>query len=923
MKTEAETIEVVGAAEHNLRGVSCAIPLSRLTVVTGPSGSGKSTLVFDVIAAELSSGLLPSVLGASASRTIRRPRVESVRGGSLPIVLGSGHDRARALDTFGFLSGLEVLLDDLWRLLGEQRCDQCGGSILGHSPDQIVDDLLRAGNERRGRLALVLVPNSGPLTASGVELLLRQGLTRFLWEGRRYSLEEVLPSLSAQEEELFVDARIFVDAVSLDASDAAHRLRAALRFGCDLHSGRCLVRVQSEGEDVAASERWCATVPWCPQCERSVPRLVEDEYSFRRPSGACPECAGFGVTLEFLEPELSERTGTVSEWGFSLFPRGKRGMTPEAWATALRRLRFRGDVSLSALTSKRWEQLLFGELGRRRFRPWQAREKGGEPTLKHDGVLACALSCCRPRARVGPAQPPPPALRHHLQELPCTECQGARFGARLLRTFVAGHSLQEWMTLPISAVGSWLPSLEGDEATELRRVLATRFAALEELDLGHLSLGRSVGSLSGGERRRAGLVSQLGGALARLLYLVDEPTLGLDSAAALRVLQLLRSLVREGNTVVVVEHDRQFRENADLLLEMGPGGGGDGGQIVSAGPPPSASREQIPAEKSSPRPPCAERPRLVVTGLSRRNLVDARLEIELGTFSVLAGPSGMGKTTALMGCLAPALRELCRTGRRERRLSPTESRSYGFVQLDGYEPIQRVIVLPQQMARGSALHRVLAGLGVEGALGELYARLPEGRLRGWKASWLVGKRTPLSCPLCGGLGQVRLHTRANESVLPCRECLGGGFRQAVFDVRYRGISFGELRSLQLADLRAAFERVPVIREALARACDLGLGYLSCGERLSELSEGELQRVRLVRKLRTRMDGGTLVLLDEPSRGLSDHEIGLLLALIRSLRGTGATVVAIDHHELLQQAAECAVLLDNTRGVSPMSPRLVS
>lgn len=885
-------IRIQGATAHNLRNISCSIPLERLTVVCGPSGSGKSTLVFDVLARELRARFTSPFSKAARRERSAPAEVRSVDGGQLPVVLGGDELSRRPGATFGSLTGILRLLVDLWIAHAEQRCDRCGGELHGSSPKSLLDAL----KDKKDLIAWVLVPTLGPLTRSRAEHYLQLGLGRFLWDDERYQFEEVLEYLDSGEE-LYANALVFVDAVPLSSPDAAQRLLAACRIGCGSGDAPCIVRLADSDGKLAEPDREVSHVPWCPKCKRGVPRLTAGDFTSRQPSGACDVCHGAGTVLRFLEPSPETRFGTVGEWRTELYRAGVRGISAKEWASGVRSLRLKLETPLAELSETQWIRLCFGSLGRRLLPHWRCSKQQSEDSLKRAGAVDHALERCRRISGGSGARPPGPWLTSHLLAETCAECGGSRLGARGRRSVCGAATLQQWLCRPSRELSELVRRLPPSATATL---LLQRLEVLSDLELGHLAVARGALELSGGEGRRAALVGQLGGGVERLLYLVDEPTIGLDGDTARLVWKLMRRLVDGGHTVVVIEHDVSFAAAADHLIQLGPGGGRRGGALVDADSPRSGT-----APEFAP-PPVAPRGALQVSGIVRHGLPHLSLVIPLGVLGVLRGPSGSGKTTALVECAGGALRELCRKGRRTRALTAGECEAFGLAAIEGAGDIRRIVVLPHRSGRAGYGASILNSLGVEKGLAKLYSSLPEAKSRGWTVSTFCHRLSPLGCEVCGGSGSVA--GSGAEALRRCVTCGGSGFGPLAGEARFRGVSFPDLWQMGLGELRALFPVVPEVGAPLVTAGELGIEYLVAGEPASQLSEGEFQRVRLVRKLQHRFDRATILILDEPSRGLGDAEVEKLLHVLGRVRDSGATVAVIDHHELVARAADAQILL---------------
>lgn len=851
-----ELIRIRGARTHNLKSVDLDIPRGALVVITGPSGCGKSSLAFDTIYAEGRRRYIES-LTVSARRVLGgagRPPVDSIEGLSPAIAVSQGFVGRSPRSTVGTVSELDDHLRLLLARVGEVRCPGCGEVVAARSPSEIVDEVMALGE---GARAMILAPLArrrvGPHDATFASLR-REGFVRVRLNGDVVSLDE-LPEL---DDAAPLDLDLVVDRVVVRASARARVLDAV---ELALQRGDGAVRVAAvDGPELALTTRFA-----CSACDRVLPEITPALLSFNSPAGACPRCQGLGTLREtsslVRDPARSLRGGALAPWKKDL---------PEALLRYAQTVGVDLDLPWRDLSPRAREEILLGD----------GDDFPGVASLA-EGADDEALSRFAPLAD-------------------CDLCQGARLRpeARVVR--VADADMVTLSREPLVALRARLrgyvpPARHAEVAQRVLSEVLGRLDYLIEVGVGYLSLDRAAPTLSSGEGQRVRLATQLGGALSGVLYVLDEPTRGLHPKDRARLRGALRALVARGNSVLVVEHDLDTVRAADYVVDMGPGAGVLGGEVLASGSPAEVEREprsvtapwlrRVRALPRHTRSPAAQG-HLSIRGARAHNLRGVSAEIPFGALTAVTGVSGSGKTSLVLGTLVPHLRA---------RIAGAPEPPAAVDAITGAERIQRVVAVDALPLTRSARSIPATLLSVLDPLRELFASLPEAKARGFRASRFSFNARGGRCERCRGEGVTRVAMQFLADVtLPCDACGGRRYEPETLAVAWRGMSIADVLSLTVDDALAQFEAHPKIRAPLRALHDVGLGYLRLAQSASTLSGGEAQRVRLARELVRRTTADTLYVLDEPTAGLHRDDIEALTDLLQSLVAEGATVVVIEH-----------------------------
>ncbi|MBI2505207.1 MAG: excinuclease ABC subunit UvrA [Candidatus Latescibacteria bacterium] len=871
-------IEVVGARMHNLKGVNARIPRESLTVVSGVSGSGKSTLAFDTLYAEGQRRYVES-LSAYARQFLdqmQKPKVERITGLSPAIAIEQKSPSKNPRSTVGTVTEIYDHLRALFAVLGVQHCPRCQAPAGAQTAQQMVDRILRLPE---GRRILVLAPLE-PARHEGYEALLRrarhEGFNRVRVDGQVCELGAE-PQLDRR---LRHRVEVVVDRLSVRQRERS-RLHESVERALALSGGELVIASPEDEGQERYSRRFS-----CPQCGRSFEPLVPQSFSFNHQQGMCPDCEGLGLSegldREALVPDrsLSLRQGAVAVWGpledaqFASF-----------LAEAGQVLGFDLDTPFGELGAEGRQALLYGAPERR-----IPMESG--LSFLYRGVLPAVDEFVRAHGR----------HRSLLRPVPCSSCAGTRLKPESRAVRLRGQTME---ALTSSAVADNLRFFEDfaldprerEVAGELLQGVCSRLRFLERVGLGYIALDRRSSTLSGGESQRIRLASQIGSGLTGVLYLLDEPTIGLHPRDTRRLLDALGELKALGNTLVVVEHDLETIQSADYLLDLGPGAGTQGGELVACGPPDRLGR--APRSKTAaylkgklgiPVPAHRRQGKgffLQVRGARQHNLKNIDVDFPLGTLICITGVSGSGKSTLVDDILYNALAA---------RLNGASRPAGDFRQLLGLEHLDKVIYIDQAPIGHSPRSTPATVMGVFDLIRQLYAQLPEAKLRGFSAGRFSFNRSGGRCESCEGLGWkcIEMHFLPDVWVR-CAACQGKRYIGEVLEVRFKGFTIAEVLEMTVDQALQLFNGVPRIRECLQVMADVGLGYLSLGQSSTTLSGGEAQRLKLAEELSRPSTGRTIYLMDEPTTGLHFADIEKLLQVMQRLVDAGNTLIVVEHN----------------------------
>lgn len=912
-----DVIRVQGAREHNLQNLSLSIPKNRLVVLTGVSGSGKSSLAFDTLYAEGQRRYMES-LSADARvwlGQLQKPEVDYIEGIPPAIAIGqNAYAGTSPRATVATATEIYDVLRILFAHCGTPHDPSTGRELRRYTVSEIVDRIVGESSQTLVQILAPVVEGQKGQFRDVVERLRREGFLRARIDGQWVLLEEVrgLAKGRAHTIEVVVDRLRVSPQARLRLADS---VELALRLG----GGRVRVVVGEEGPE---AKEWLASVlPFDPQTGFCFGELTPRHFSFNNPLGACEACHGLGTELVVdADALISDPRAPLSELPFAPLAELPKGIRV-AYGTAIR--------ELAARYGERWDRSWEDcSLEFRRCVLWgenDSKASQDSATAKEHGWegLVGALARLYREARSSFIQR---KLEPYLSPAPCSRCGGTRLKSEIRAVTVASRGfgpmgIGEVVGLTVRKACQWVEGLfweeggQGNKAgRELQAQLRKRLRLLEEIGLGYLTLDRPLSSLSGGELQRIRIASQLGSQLSGVLYVLDEPSIGLHPRDHYRLLSVLRQIRDLGNTVIVVEHDEETIRASDYIIELGPKAGSQGGRVVACGTPQelqsnprSLTGALLRGELRMTPPIERKKPQawLRVIGAKEHNLKNLTVAFPLGLFTCVTGVSGSGKSTLVMDVLARGLfRRLC--GGRER---PGAHEA-----MEGVEHIDRVIVVDQSPIGRSPRSNALSYCGILEPIRELFAQVPAARVRGYGPSRFSFNLAGGRCERCRGEGFVRIEmTLLPPMEVLCDHCQGRRFNRETLEITYKGKNIADVLDLTVEEALEFFRNVPRVREKLSVLAEMGLGYLRLGQPASTLSGGEAQRLKLATELSKRSTGRTVYLMDEPTTGLHQADIQKLLEVIRRLRDLGNTVIVIEHHLEVIQCADYVIDLGPEAG----------
>ena len=891
----SDRIVISGAREHNLKGVDVELPRDALIVITGLSGSGKSSLAFDTIYAEGQRRYVES-LSAYARQflgVMEKPDVDSIEGLSPAISIDQKTTSRNPRSTVGTVTEIYDYLRLLWARIGVPHCPTCGEEIAGQSQEQIIDRLMTL---EEGVKFMVMAPVVRGRKGEYGKLLAQMRL-----EG--YSRAKVDGELRRLDEEIVLDKKfkhdvsVVVDRLVMKP-DLRRRLSESVEAAAGLAGGLVEVEFVAAGgsapEPLLFSEQFA-----CLNCGTSIPELEPRIFSFNSPHGACERCHGLGFQrvidpeLVVPDPTLSLAEGALQPWnrGVTAYWRRliaavaeERGIdVDKPWAKLTKA---EHEVFLDGTGDERHQVTYTNRFGRRRS--YRVRFEGIVNNLQR-------------RHEETDSETNRERIEGYMAEQPCPECEGARLRPESLAVKVGGISIAEYSAMSARAAGEWIAALEMTEteraiARLIVREISERLAFLENVGIGYLSLSRSARSLSGGEAQRIRLATQIGSSLVGVMYVLDEPSIGLhqrDNEKLIGTLDRLRDL---GNTVIVVEHDEGTMLAADHIVDLGPGAGEHGGHVISEGTPAQVAKDpasltgqylsgkrkiEVPEQRREPRGA------LLVRGARQHNLKGIDVAIPLGVFCCVTGVSGSGKSTLVNETLHHAVAN---------RLHQAKLRPGAHDGIDGLSQIDKIINIDQSPIGRTPRSNPATYTNVFDHIRQLFTQTQESRARGYKPGRFSFNVKGGRCEVCRGDGQIKIEMHFLPDVyVPCEQCHGKRYNRETLEVRFKGKSIADVLEMSVEEAVEFFENVPKIARRLRTLHDVGLDYIRLGQPATTLSGGEAQRIKLATELSKVATGDTLYILDEPTTGLHFADVQRLLDVLGRPVDAGNTVVVIEHN----------------------------
>ena len=884
-------IIVRGAREHNLKNIDVDIPRDSLTVITGLSGSGKSSLAFDTLYAEGQRRYVES-LSAYARQFLEqmdKPDVDLIEGLSPAISIEQKTTSKNPRSTVGTVTEIHDYLRLLFARVGEPHCHKCGRPIKAQTVVDIVDRLMALP---AGTKMIILAPVIGARKGEHAKLfdkLRKDGFARVRIGGAIHDLGEeiTLDKKKKHNIEVVVDRLVMKEGL-------AKRLTDSVELALRTSEGTMIVELPDEKDELFFSERFA-----CDYCGLSFPELTPQLFSFNSPQGACPQCDGLGANVFFdpdlvvPNPELSLREGAIAPWSKS-----SGGYYHSQLMALADHFKFDYYAPFEGLPEKVRKIILYGS-GREQIDFYFEKDD-----RKHfyKRAFEGVMPSLERRFRETDSQSIRDELEQYMSHRPCPACDGARLRPEALAVLVAGHSIRQISDLPIQGAQAFFNSMEltpkeAEIGERIIKEIKERLSFLNDVGLGYLTLSRTSATLSGGESQRIRLATQIGSRLVGVMYILDEPSIGLHQRDNEKLLATLKKMRDLGNTVLVVEHDADTIVEADYVLDLGPGAGVHGGELIFAGTPKKllADKKSLTGQYLSGRK-TIERPKkrrdsdqgsIVVHGARSNNLKNVTAEFPVGLFTCVTGVSGSGKSTLVLETLYKSLAQ---------KLYRTRMRSGEMDNVTGLELVDKVIDIDQSPIGRTPRSNPATYTGIFTPIRELFSRLPEARARGYAPGRFSFNVKGGRCESCQGDGIIKIEMHFLPDIyVKCETCQGLRYNRDTLEVKYRDSSIADVLDMTVSAAVKFFENVPAIHEKLVTLEEVGLGYIRLGQPATTLSGGEAQRIKLAKELSRKATGRTIYILDEPTTGLHFEDIRKLLDVLKRLVDQGNTVIVIEHN----------------------------
>ena len=907
----SENILIKGARQHNLKNINLEIPRDKLVVLTGLSGSGKSSLAFDTIYAEGQRRYVESL--SSYARQflgqMEKPDLDSIDGLSPAISIDQKTTSKNPRSTVATVTEIYDYLRLLYARVGTPHCPTCGKVIEKQTVDQVTDKVMaHAIGDRIMVMAPIVKGRKGEF-ASLFKDLAKEGFSRVRVDGEVLQLSDGMKL----DKKLKHTIEVVVDRIKVKEGGQS-RLAEAIETATTLTQGIVLIKVMEDGrEDASESHSSGALAAGgvsgeyifslalsCPDHDYHLQEIEPRDFSFNAPYGACPECLGLGF-VQGVDPSLvvPDRSLSIEEGAICAFS-PTSNYYPQMYAAVIKHL---GEGSVDTpweeLPVRVRDALLYG-LGDEQVRIDYVTRDGRDTYwfTKWEGIL----KAIQDKYNDSSSERAKERLEEYLSITPCSACNGARLKPEILAVTVGGKSIHEACQLSAAQALEFFQGLELTPTQQLIgapivKEICERLRFMVNVGLDYLTLDRATGTLSGGEAQRIRLATQIGAGLMGVLYILDEPSIGLhqrDNERLIATLQRLRDL---GNTVIVVEHDEDTIRAADYVVDIGPGAGVHGGEVVAVGTPEhvaacagsvtgqylsGAKKVPVPVQRRNPQRGC-----ITLSGACENNLDNVSIQVEIGTLTVVTGVSGSGKSSLITSTLAPAL---------SNKIMRTRSRVGAYDKITGLENIDKVINIDQSPIGRTPRSNPATYIGVWDDIRKLYASLPESRARGFAPGRFSFNTAGGRCEACKGDGQLKIEMHFLPDIyVPCEVCHGARYNRETLQVSYRGKTIADLLEMTVAEAVDFFENLPSIHRKLATLKDVGLGYIKLGQPATTLSGGEAQRVKLASELQKRQTGKTFYILDEPTTGLHFDDVRQLLEVLQQLVEHGNTVLVIEHN----------------------------
>lgn len=904
-KKSNDYIIVRGARVHNLKNINVEIPRDKLVVITGLSGSGKSSLAFDTIYAEGQRRYVES-LSAYARQFLGlmdKPDVDQIEGLSPAISIDQRTTSHNPRSTVGTVTEIYDYLRLLFARVGTPHCPKCNRKISRQTQQQIVDKIFSLPDGISLILLAPVVRDKKGEHKKALEKIQTAGYVRVRVDGDIISIDEALDLQLDKKKKHSID--VVIDRLQLDKSDQDEKQRLAdsVETALDIGNGLLIVNQPGITEDTVFSEHYA-----CPVCDINLPPLEPRNFSFNSPHGACPDCTGLGTKLE-VDPELvipnkklTIAQGAIRPWS--------RTSTNQSWYIKIldkvaHQYGFSVNVPVEQLSKEQLDIVFYGTGDKKYKIDLEGSSFSGELANSFEGVIPNLER----RYRETESDYVRTEIEKYMRVLVCPTCKGRRLQESSLAVRVAGKNISEVSSLTIEQAKKFIKNLAGQKtdpalnkqqlliARQILKEISLRLQFLDNVGLGYLTLDRAASTLSGGEAQRIRLATQIGSQLTGVIYILDEPSIGLHQRDNDKLISTLKELRDLKNTVLVVEHDRDMILEADYVLDIGPGAGESGGRVIAAGLPKdiiknkkSLTGNYLSGQKSIPTPVKCRSGNgkfIEVIGASEHNLKNINVKIPLGKFVCITGVSGSGKSTLMTDILAKSLSVHFHRS----KASPGRHK-----EIRGLENLDKVIVIDQSPIGRTPRSNPATYTGVFTPIRELFSQLPEAKLRGYTPGRFSFNVKGGRCEACQGDGMVKIEMHFLPDVyVECQECHGRRYNEQALEIHYRGKNISDILSMTVEEAMYFFSNIPAINSKLKTLYEVGLGYIKLGQSATTLSGGEAQRVKLATELSRRATGKTLYILDEPTTGLHFDDVKRLLEVLNKLVDKGNSVLVIEHN----------------------------
>ena len=881
---------VKGARQHNLKNIDISLPRDSFNVITGLSGSGKSSLAFDTIYAEGQRRYVES-LSAYARQFLGqmdKPDVDYIEGLSPAISIDQKTTSRNPRSTVGTVTEIYDYLRLLFARVGHAHCPQCGKPISQQTIQQMTDDVMTFPEGSKILIIAPMIRGKKGEHKSVFDQLRKEGFSRVRVDGVVRTLDEDIDLQKTKKHDIdvVVDRLVVKEGIESRLTDS---METAAKWG----EGLVLV-AEVDGPEHMYSQHFA-----CPDCHISLPKIEPRMFSFNSPFGACPACAGIGSTME-VDEDMVIPDGSISFVNGAVVALSNN---PNAWFMRqleglLRQNGYSLNNSFDELPKKLQEEIMHGSREKVSFDYENMRGEVKTFHTEYEGVL--------PMVKRRHSEASTDAMREEFEKFmsikPCTTCHGARLKPEVLAITVGGKNIEEVTDMTIKEAAQFFSSLSLSQrelviGEQILKEIKARLGFLNNVGLDYLTMSRAAGTLSGGEAQRIRLATQIGSGLVGVLYILDEPSIGLHQRDNDRLIETLKGLRDLGNTLLVVEHDEDTMRAADFLVDIGPGAGEHGGQVIAAGPvpevmanPKSITGQYLAGNKFIALPEKRRKPgkaAIEVRGAKENNLQNINVKFPIGLFNVVTGVSGSGKSTLINEILYKGL---------SNKLYRTYHRVGKHKEIRGMDYVDKVINIDQSPIGRTPRSNPATYTGVFDAIRELYSQTPEAKMRGYKQGRFSFNVKGGRCEACRGDGIIKIEMHFLPDVyVPCEVCKGARYNRETLEVKYKGKSIADVLDMTVDDAVDFFAAIPKIHRKMITLQEVGLGYIRLGQPATTLSGGEAQRVKLATELARRSTGKTMYILDEPTTGLHAEDIRKLLIVLQKLVDAGDTVVVIEHN----------------------------